>query len=197
MALVVATAVLAVGSLPGVASAGQAPNLLEGFHRQLIGMVDSDPWLFDDGCVGGTSAKDPLYVVVPSTDPATATSACSARVGAPIVVAAASISCWDVTLELAREQCETAWADPAQSLLEASVTVDGRAKRLSLDRASGCLTFADGAVLDTPGTVSHFYGIGKSVTVRGLRRGTHVIDVSFAFADGFAGATTFTITITR
>jgi len=196
VALAVGTAALAVAALPGVASAGHGPGLVEGFHRRLIGMVESDPFLFDDGCIGGASRTDPLYVVVPSTDPATPTSACSARADAPIVVAAASISCWDTTAALAREECETAWADPARALVDASVTVDGRPKRLSLDRVHGCLVFAEGAVLDVPGTSSHFYGIGMSTTLRGLRPGTHIVDVSFAFADGFSGATTFAITIT-
>lgn len=194
--LAIVTVAVSIAALPGVVSAGRGPGLAEGFHRELIGMVDSDPFLFDDGCIGGTSRTDPLYVVVPFTDPATLESTCSARVGAPIFVAAAALSCWNTTAKAARDECETTWADPALALVDALVTVDGRPKRLSLDRVSGYLVFPEDAVLDVPGTATYFYGIGMSATLRSLSPGTHVIDVSFTFADGFNGATKFTITIT-
>ncbi len=125
---------------------------MNGYQRQLLGMTESDPWFFDDGCIGGSSKDDPLYMLVPITDPPTTESACSVSKGARIVIIAAGFTCWQPTLKAARDECEAGWADPATALQQASVTIDGKEKKLSLSRVSGRFTFPDGAVLDVPGT---------------------------------------------
>ena len=160
-------------------------------------MVESDQFLFDDGCVGGTSKNDPLYITVPLTDPPTAEAACTVSKDARIVITAAGFTCWQPTLSVAREECETGWADPAQSLQEASVTIDGKVQKLTTYRVSDRFTFPDGAVLDVPGTKTKYYGISVATIVHGLKRGVHEVSVSFSFADGFAGATTFALTVTK
>ncbi len=208
----VATALLAMTVAPVTASAAPRSNqprsdnsepehspkaLLNGYQRQLIGMTESDQWLFDDGCIGGTSEDDPLYMLVPLTDPPSTESACSASHDAPIVITAAGFTCWQPTLQAARNECETGWADPAQVVVEASVTVDGRAQHLKEYRVSGRFTFPDGAILDVPGTKTVYYGISSSVIMHGLRPGVHEIAVSFSYADGFEGSTTFALTVTR
>jgi hypothetical protein len=170
--------------------------LLQGYQRQLIGMTEADPWLFDDGCVGGSSKDDPFYMLVPQPDVPSTESACTVSDDARIVVSAAGFTCWQPTLAGAREECETAWNDPAQHLLRASVTIDGKAKRLTEYRVSGHFTFPDGAILDVPGTQSEFYGITAAVIVHGLHEGVHEVSISFEFADGFQGATTFALTVT-
>ena len=160
-------------------------------------MTESDPWFFDDGCIGGTSKDDPLYMLVPSTDPPTSESACSVSDDAPIVITAAGITCWLPTLTAARDECETAWADPTTVLQQASVTIDGKAKKLSLSRVSGDFTFPDGAVFDVPGTETEYYGIASAVIVHGLNPGVHQVSVAFLYADGFQGATTFALTVVK
>ena len=170
--------------------------LLEGYQRQLLGMTESDPWLFDDGCVGGTSKDDPLYMVVPGTDPATTESACSVSKDARIVVTTGGFTCWQPTLSGAKDECETAWADPAQILQQASVSIDGKPQKLTTYRVSDSFTFPDGAILDVAGLDTMFYGITVAAIVHGLKPGVHTVDVSFSFADGFAGATTFALTVT-
>lgn len=205
----VATAVLAITVAPSVASAGSGHSgsdnsgsknsptaLLKGYQRQLIGMTESDPWLFGDGCIGGTSKDDPLYMLVPLTDPPSAESSCAVSEDARIVVAAAGFSCWQPTLAGARDECEAGWADPSLELLQASVTVDGKLKRLTEYRVSGRLTFPAGAILDVPGTQTEYYGITSALIVRELKPGVHEISVSFLYADGFEGATTFELTVT-
>ena len=207
-----AIAALAMVVVPGVASAKpesghsgsdksssqQSPTgLLEGYQRQLLGMTEADPWLFDDGCVGGTSKNDPLYMVVPSTDPATTDSACSVSKGATIVITTGGFTCWQPTLSGAKDECETAWADPAQILQQASVTIDGKSKQLTTYRVSDSFTFPDGAILDVPGVETIFYGITAAAIVHGLKPGVHQVNVSFSFADGFAGATTFALTVAK
>ncbi|MEP7203633.1 MAG: hypothetical protein ABI894_13550 [Ilumatobacteraceae bacterium] len=175
----------------------QSPTaLLNGYQRRLIGMTESDPWLFDDGCIGGSSKKDPLYMLVPLTDPPSTESACTVDEDARIIIAAAGFTCWQPTFDAARDECEAGWADPAQVLLHASVTIDGKAKRLTEYRVSGRFTFPDGAILDVPGTETVYYGITSALIVRELDEGTHEISVSFEYADGFEGATTFALTVT-
>lgn len=191
----VVTTLLTVGALPGLTSASNATRLVDGMQRALIGMTESDPWLFDDGCTGGKTAKDPVYMLVPNSETPTTQSKCTVRFGAPIVISAAAFTCWDVTLELATESCETAWADPAQALLDASVKVDGKVKRLYEFRVSGKLTFPEGAILDVPGTETNYHAITDAVIVTGLRPGVHTVNISFEFADGFAGQTTFKLTV--
>jgi hypothetical protein len=171
--------------------------LMNGYHRQLLGMTEDDPWFFDDGCIGGSSKDDPLYMLVPITDPPTAESACSVSKGAPIVITAAGFTCWQPTLEAARDECEAGWADPALALQQASVTIDGKEKKLSLSRVSGRFTFPDGAVLDVPGTETVYYGIASAAIVHGLNPGVHQVSVSFLYADGFEGATTFALTVVK
>jgi hypothetical protein len=99
-------------------------------------------------------------------------------------------------LKAARDECEAGWADPALALQEASVTIDGKAKALTTYRVSGRFTFPDGAVLDAPGVNTTYYGITSAVLLRGLKSGVHEVSVSFSYADGFAGATTFALTVT-
>jgi len=212
MAGLAAAAALAMTVVPGVASADSGSGhsgsdnsgskhspsaLLEGYHEQILSMVESDQFLFDDGCVGGTSKNDPLYMVVPSTDPPSATSACTVSKDARIVITAAALTCWQPTRKAARDECEAAWADPALALQQASVTIDGKAQKLSLDRVSDRFTFPDGAILDLPGTKTVYYGITSAVIVHGLKRGVHEVGVSFLYADGFEGSTTFTLTVTK
>ena len=200
----VVAALFTIAVAPVAASAGAGGDgspshlgLFNHFQRELIAMTESDQWLFTDGCIGGANKHDPLNIVVPSTDPATTESACSVKKGAPIVISSAAFTCWEPTLKLARSECLEGWNDPAQKLLHDSVTVDGKAKRLTPYRVSGCLTFPEGAVLDTPGVVTQYFAIGRGVVVTGLKPGVHTIFVSFEYADGFAGATTFTITVTN
>src|SRR3954449_10362832 len=85
--------------IPASAFAASQRNLDSRYQEHILGMTDQDQFLFDDGCVGGTSSHDPLYMVVPLTDPPSAQSACSARTGAPIVANAAGITCWQPTAE--------------------------------------------------------------------------------------------------
>ena len=153
---------------------------------------DTDQWAFESGCTGGTSVFDPLYMVGPLTDPATPESTCSVRLGTPVVAVAASFTCWQDTLAAAREECESGW-----NLVEANVTVDGRSQRLSEDRVSGTFTFPEGAVFDEPGLTVSYYGISQAAILRGLKPGVHEISVSFLYADGFAGATTFHLAVER
>ena len=207
----VAAAVLAIAVTPvaAVADSGSGHSvssnsgskhsptaLLQGYQRQLLGMTESDPWLFDDGCVGGTSKDDPLYVVVPGTDPATTESTCSVSRDARVVVATGGFTCWQPTLSGAKDECETGWADPAQILQQASVSIDGKPQKLTTYRVSDSFTFPDGAILDVAGLDTMFYGITVATVVHGLNPGVHTVDVSFSFADGFAGATTFALTVT-
>src|SRR3954447_21890790 len=145
-----------------------AKQLIKGYNEQILGMTDTDQFLFDDGCVGGTSSHDPLYIVVPLTDPPSAQGACSATTGAPIIVSPAGITCWQTTLEAARTECEDAWNDPEHALRSASVTVDGRAQRLELTRVDGTFTFPEGAILDAPGLNTVYYGITEAVKIHGL-----------------------------
>jgi hypothetical protein len=201
----VAAALLAMTVVPGTASADSdnsgskhSPTaLVKGYHRQLIGMTESDPWFFDDGCIGGTSKEDPLYMVVPSPDPPTTESACSVTKGARIVITAASLTCWQPTLKQARDECEELWADPAAVLQQASVTIDGKAQDLTLSRVSDRFTFPDGAIFDTAGLKTVYYGITEAVIVHGLNPGLHQVSVSFSYADGFEGATNFALTVTK
>jgi hypothetical protein len=171
--------------------------LMKGYQRQLLGMTEGDPWLFDDGCIGGSSKDDPLYMLVPLTDPPTTESQCSVSKGARVVIAAAGFTCWQPTLKAARDECEAGWADPASALQQASVTIDGYEKKLSLTRVSGRFTFPDGAVLDVAGTETVYYGITSAAIVHGLNPGVHQISVSFSYADGFEGATTFALTVVK
>ena len=197
-----AIAALAMVCVPGVASADSGSThsptaLLQGYQSQLLGMTDADPFLFGDGCIGGTSKDDPLYMLSPSTDPATTEAACSVSKNARVVITAAGITCWQPTLSDATEECETAWADPATILQQASVTIDGKSKQLTTYRVSDSFTFPDGAILDAPGLETVYYGISTSVIVHGLSPGVHQVSVSFAYADGFAGATTFALTVAK
>ena len=170
--------------------------LVNGYQRQLLGMTEDDQWLFDDGCIGGSSDEDPLYMLVPLTDPPSTGSACAVSDDARIVIVAAGATCWQPTLKAARDECEAGWADPALVLQEASVTIDGKAKKLTTARVSGRFTFPDGAILDAPGLTTAYYGITSAVILRGLKSGVHEVSVSFSYADGFAGATTFALTVT-
>jgi hypothetical protein len=171
--------------------------LLKGYQRQLLGVSESDPWFFDDGCVGGTSKDDPFYMLVPSTDPATSESACSVTKDARIVITAAGFTCWQPTLSAAKDECETGWADPAQILQQASVSIDGKPQQLTTYRVSDSFTFPEGAILDVAGLDTEYYGITSAAIVHGLKPGVHTVDVSFSYADGFAGATTFALTVTK
>lgn len=170
--------------------------LVNGYQRQLLGMTQDDQWFFDDGCIGGSSDNDPLYMLVPLTDPASTESACAASDDARIVIVAAGLTCWQPTLKAARDECEAGWADPALVLQEASVTIDGKAKELKTFRVSGRFTFPDGAIFDAAGLKTSYYGITSAVIVRGLKAGVHEVSISFSYADGFAGATTFALTVT-
>ena len=62
---------------------------------------------------------------------------------------------------------------------------------------SGTFTFPEGAVFDEPGLSVSYYGISQALILRGLKPGPHEISVSFLYADGFAGATTFHLTVER
>ena len=70
-----------------------------------------------------------------------------------------------------------------------------RRKAAEVDDVSGVgqLYFPDGAILDAAGLDTMFYGITVAAVVHGLNPGVHTVDVSFSFADGFAGATTFAL----
>jgi hypothetical protein len=185
---------LMVAMFPVSASAANRERLVAGYQEKLLGMTDTDQFLFDDGCVGGTSSHDPLFMVVPLTDPPSAQGACTARTGAPIFANAAGVTCWQPTAEAARDECEAVWADPAAVLVNASVTVDGRAQRLELTRVNGTFTFPPDAILDV-GSDTFYYGISLGVELHGLNPGMHQVSISFEYADGFAGATTFSVTI--
>lgn len=189
--VLVATALLTVAAVPGSASAASS-RLLRGYHERLMASSETDQWAFESGCTGGTSNSDPLYMVGPLTDPATPESNCSVRVGVPVVAVAASFTCWQPTLAAAREECESGW-----NLVEADVIVDGRSQRLSEDRVSGTFTFPQGALFDEPGLNVAYYGISDAAILHGLKPGVHEISVSFLYADGFTGATTFHLTVKR
>ena len=204
----VAAALLAVTLTPTSAWAKDHPEsshsgsrhspraLVNGYQRQLLGMTADEQWLFDDGCVGGSSDEDPLYMSVPLTDPPSTASACTVSDDARIVIVAAGFTCWQPTLRGARDECEAGWSDPATVLQEASVTIDGKAKKLTTSRVSGRFTFPDGAILDAPGLKTPYYGITSAVILRKLKPGVHEVSISFLYADGFAGATTFELTVT-
>jgi len=183
-----------VAIFPGVTSAASRERLVSGYQEKLLGMTDTDQFLFDDGCAGGTSSHDPLFMVVPLTDPPSAQSACTARTGAPIFANAAGVTCWQPTAEAARTECEDAWADPTAVLVSASVTVDGRAQRLELTRVNGTFTFPPDAILDV-GSDTFYYGISLGVELHGLNPGVHRVSIAFEYADGFNGATTFSVSV--
>lgn len=193
------TAILALSIIPISASANTgAPTawqLVNSYHRALMGTTESDPWIFDDGCTGGSSAHDPAFMLVPIVDPPVAESSCSVRAGAPVVVVPAGVTCWLPTLKAAREECETIWNDESQILVKASVKVDGKAKKLYEFTVSGGFTFPEGAALDVPGTKVKYYGISEAVILRDLKPGVHTVKVAFEYADGFAGATTFKLVV--
>jgi hypothetical protein len=134
---------------------------------------------------------------VPLTDPPSAEAACTVAKGARIVINAAGTTCWQPTLAAARDECEAIWADPALVLQQASVSIDGKAQKLSLDRVSGSFTFPEGAILDVAGLETVYYGITSATIVHGLNPGVHQVSVSFSYADGFEGATTFALTVTK
>ena len=171
--------------------------LMNGYHRQLIGMTESDPWFFDDGCIGGTSKDDPLYMVVPSTDPPTSESACSVSDDARIVITAAGLTCWQPTLTAARDECEAAWADPTTVLVQASVTIDGKAKKLSLFAGVRKPHIPRWRSLRCPGhrdrVLRHRVGSHRARA----QPGVHQVSVAFLYADGFEGATTFALTVVK
>lgn len=203
MAVAAVAALMMVGVMPAAASAGgndiptRGNPLVNSFARAVVTTSESDPWLFDDGCTGGTSWRDPLHVLVPNSDPATLTSKCWAKKGVPIVIGPASYTCWQPTVKAAREECEAGWADPAFGLVKASVKIDGNRVRLSEYRVSGGFTMPADTLLDPPaaGQDLAYYGIFHGVIVDWLKVGRHTVKVAFEYADGFAGETTFTIWI--
>jgi hypothetical protein len=187
-----------VSAVP-TAFASSAPRaLVSSFHRAILGAPSSDVWFADDGCTGGSRPQDPL-LVTPVEE--LAESACTARVGVPIVVVPASITCFDLPPPDAKAECEQVWNDEAGKLLTAAASVDG------VDMVLRHSEIAGSAFIPLDGFLSVFfgfepgptamYGISESVIVRGLTPGTHTIEASFEFADGFAADTTFTITIGR
>jgi hypothetical protein len=190
------------GALASSHESGHGARLIDTYQRQLLGTTDADPWPFDDGCVGGTSHRDPAFMLVPLTDPSTPTSSCTIDRHATLVIVADGSTCFgDVaagdTLADARDFCESAWADPATALVEHHVVVDGKVRRTKQYRSSGDFTFPANALFADAGTQGVYYGITDAVILDGLRPGTHTIFVSYRFADGLSGATTFTLTVTK
>ena len=187
---------------PGAAMASskhdvRGPRLINAYQRQLLGTAENDPWLFDDGCIGGATHDDPAFMLVPLTDIPTTTSNCTISRRATLVIVPDGFTCVQPTLEAARDECETAWADPAQALQMNSVVVDGKARHPKRSRVSGDFTFPAGSLLDEPGRSAVYYAITDAVTLHDLRPGVHTVFVSYRYADGLNGATTFTLTVTR
>jgi hypothetical protein len=202
----VATCSIVVFSPGGALASPEQPTrgsaLINTYQRQVLGTSESDPWLFDDGCIGGTSHRDPAFIVVPLTDPAPPTSTCTIDRHATLVVVPDGATCFgDVaagdTLADTRTFCEADWADPSKAVVEHHVVVDGKARRTKQYRTSGEFTFPAGALFADAGTLGVYYGITDAVVLDDLSPGRHTIFVSYRYADGLNGATTFTVTVTR
>jgi hypothetical protein len=176
--------------VPSVSASSSPQSLLTSMHQAIAGVEEDDFWFVDDGCFGGTRPQDPLLVT-----PVGGTASCSVRVGVPIVVLPAGITCWEETVAIAKEQCDEAWSD--DELLTASVSVDGVEIALRFDVVTGTVTVPEDSPLGVPPGTFEFYGISESAIVRGLTPGTHVIEASFEYASGFAATQSFTITVTR
>lgn len=177
-------------------------TLINAYQRQLLGTSEADPWLFDDGCIGGTSHRDPAFMLVPFTETPVTESACTIDRHATLVIVPDGFTCFGdaaagATAADVRDECETAWADPAQALVTHQVVVDGRTRRTKQYRTSGEFTFPTGALLDTPGKHGPYYAITDAVILHDLEPGTHTIFVSYRYADGLNGATMFTLTVTK
>gem|GEM_PF-6707983 len=186
-------AVAVVAGWPSTAGATPAPRLAAGANEALLLATNADPWFLDDGCTGGSTPRDPLVVT-----PAAPESSCTVRVGVPVVVLAAGLTCFLDTVEAVRDECEAGWADPEHVLVSAVAEVDGRPVALVEHRVGGSVTFPEDSALGAvAGAVSPWYAISRTAVVRGLRPGVHVVHASFSYADGFTGDTTFTITVIR
>jgi hypothetical protein len=136
-------------------------------------------------------------MLVPLTDIPTTTSNCTISRHATLVIVPDGFTCVQATLAAARDECETAWADPAQALQTNTVVVDGKARHPKRSRVSGEFTFPTGSVLDEPGRSAVYYAITDAVTLHDLQPGVHTVFVSYRYADGLNGSTTFTLTVTR
>lgn len=183
-----------VSAVPTVMASSSPKSLVSSFHQAIIGTQNSDPWFIDDGCTGGSRPQDPL-LVTPVVDGAT--SACTARMGVPVVVVPAAVTCFDLPAADAKAECDQLWNDEATRLVSAAVSVDGVEMALRHDEITGTALIPADSVFGLAAGPTAMYGIGESVIVRGLTPGKHTIQASFEFADGFAADTTFTITVGR
>ena len=189
MGVIVGSAVLVGVALP----AGAEPaNLYRGFAAAVITMTNADPWLLDDGCTGGTSSKDALYVIAPGD---TTASECTAAEGAPVVAVPAGSFCWQAMQKDARQECRAGWENPDALLVSAGLEVDGQAMALARHDAVGRVTFSDSLFGEADGTVAATYSIMQGAVVTGLATGAHTLHLTFAYADGFTGDTTVALTV--
>src|SRR3954453_12785805 len=105
----VGVVVVAGGGVHAAAAAAPA-SVFRGFAEAVITTTNADPWIGDDGCVGGTSLKDPLYIIAPGD---TTMSTCTAVARTPVVIVAAGFFCWEARQKQARDECTSGWDDPA------------------------------------------------------------------------------------
>lgn len=181
-----------VSAVPTVMASSAPKSLVSSFHRAMIGTQNSDVWFADDGCTGGSRRQDPLLVTPPV---GVTESACETRVGVPIVVVAAAVTCFDLPAADAKAECDGIWNDEALILVSAAVSVDGVDMVLRHDEIAGTASIPTDSVFGVGAGPTAMYGISESVIVRGLTPGEHTIHASFEFADGFAADTMFTITV--
>ena len=182
--------VVAAGGTGHVAAA--PASVFRGFAEAVITTTNADPWIGDDSCAGGTSRKDPLYIIAPGD---TTTSTCTAVAGAPVVVVAAGFFCWEARQKEARDECTSGWDDPAAALVSATVDIDGHHLRVDRHDAVGRVSFSDSLFGESDGTVAATYSIMQGAVVDSLGVGQHAVHLTFAYADGFTGDTTVTLTV--
>lgn len=174
-------------------------RLIRDWNVALATVSESDPWLFDDGCTGGSGEKDPGFFVVPALDQAASSTHCTVSEDAPLVFVPAGVVCWQPTVSAAVAECESIWNGTGGVgpgvLTSATLSIDGRAQQLKLYRTTlPSFTFPGGALLDQPGATSALASISLGA-IRHLDEGTHTVVMQFAYADGFAGQNTFTIDV--
>lgn len=194
---VVASLVFGVTTGAQADKGGGAPKvtgnaLVRAWNLALVRTGESDPWIFDDGCTGGTGEQDPGLFVVPFAEEPVLESHCTVSEDAPLVFGPAGVVCWQATPAEAKAECEDNWSGITSApLVSATVTIDGRDQKLTLHRTSrSSFTMPPDALLDTPGSTWAMYSIGLAA-IRHLDEGSHVVRMRFAYADGFAGDTTF------
>jgi hypothetical protein len=170
-------------------------KLMLAWNEALLSASESNPWVAENGCTGGTGEKDPGFIVMPFTNPPSAESSCTFHEDAPLVFVVGGVTCWQPTLAAAKDECEAGWTDPGLVLVSSSIEIDGKPQKQKVYRTSTTsFTFPEGALFDAPGSTFAMYAISQGV-IRELDEGTHTVHLQVLYADGFGGETTFTINV--